>query len=276
MSSAQKAIWFIENNYRNDISLAVVADAMSVSKFHMVRAFGLSTGYSVDGYIRARRLSEAAKHLVDGSTNILDTALSVGYGSHEAFTRAFRQQFGVTPNQVRHARSVAALSLVEPIKMKDEPFIELSDPKTVIGEPILIVGLKRRYTDQSSAAIPSQWQEFEPYIGHVPNQKGDTTFGVCCNSDDAGNMDYLTGTEVTVIEDVPPGLDGIRIAPQTYAVFEHTGHISNIRRLWASIFGFWLPNSGMRIVDAPQFERYCGNFDPHTGNGVVEIWIPLQ
>ena len=276
MDSVQKAIWFIENNYRSDISLAIVADAVSLSKFHMVRAFGLCTGYSVNRYIRLRRLSEAAKDLASGSTCVLDTALSVGYGSHEAFTRAFHQQFGMTPDQLRKARSLETLNLVDPIKMKEEPFSELPDPKFVTGEPLLIVGLKRRYSDQTSAAIPSQWQEFARHIGHVPHQNGHVTFGVCCNSDDEGNMDYITGTEVTVMDDMPADLDGIRIAPQTYAVFEHSGHISDIRRVWASIFSIWLPASGKQIVDAPQFERYDDQFDPHTGNGLVEIWIPVQ
>lgn len=276
MDSVQKAIWFIESNYRSDISLAAVADAVSLSKFHMVRAFGLCTGYSVNGYIRLRRLSEAAKELAGGSACVLATALSVGYGSHEAFTRAFRQRFGMTPDQLRKARSLETLNLVEPIKMKEEPFSELPNPKFVTGEPLLIVGLKRRYNDQSSAAIPSQWQEFTRHVGYVPHQKGHVAFGVCCNSDDEGNMDYIAGTEVTVMDDLPSDLDGIRIAQQTYAVFEHSGHISDIRRTWATIFATWLPASGKQIVDAPQFERYDDQFDPHTGNGVVEIWIPVQ
>ena len=276
MDSVQKAIWFIENNYRSDISLTVVADAVSLSKFHMVRAFGLCTGHSVNGYIRLRRLSEAAKDLAGGSASVLDTAFSVGYGSHEAFTRAFRQHFGMTPDQLRKARTLETLDLVEPIKMKEEPYSELSDPTFVTGEPLLIVGLKHRYNDQTSAAIPSQWQEFAPHIGHMPHQKGDVAFGVCCNSDDEGNMDYIAGAEVTVMDDLPADLDGIRITPQTYAVFEHSGHISDIRRTWASIFATWLPASGKEIVDAPQFERYDDRFDPLTGNGVVEIWIPVQ
>ncbi len=72
-----------------------------VSRFHMVRAFAAATGLSVMRYVRARRLSEAARALADGAPDILALALEADYGSHEAFTRAFRDHFGVTPEAVR-------------------------------------------------------------------------------------------------------------------------------------------------------------------------------
>jgi len=55
-------------------------------------------------YVRVRRLSEAARALVGGAPEILTVALDSGNGSHEAFTRAFRDQFGVTPASVRAQR----------------------------------------------------------------------------------------------------------------------------------------------------------------------------
>ena len=52
-------------------------------------------------YVRGRRLTEAAKALSNGAPDILSVALDAGYGSHEAFTRAFRDEFGVTPETIR-------------------------------------------------------------------------------------------------------------------------------------------------------------------------------
>ena len=70
----------------------------------MAHAFGRATGWSVMRYVRGRRLSEAARTLAAGATDILAVALDAGYGSHEAFTRAFRDQFGRTPESVRAQR----------------------------------------------------------------------------------------------------------------------------------------------------------------------------
>ena len=52
-------------------------------------------------YARARRLTEAARVLAKGAPDILNVALEADYGSHEAFTRAFRDHFGMTPEAVR-------------------------------------------------------------------------------------------------------------------------------------------------------------------------------
>jgi AraC family transcriptional regulator len=59
-------------------------------------AFAVSTGLSLIRYVRARRLSEAARELAQGADDILGLALDAGYGSHESFTRAFVGQSGLT------------------------------------------------------------------------------------------------------------------------------------------------------------------------------------
>lgn len=275
MNSLGKAVWYIETHFGSEISLADVAEAAGMSKFHLVRAFGMYSGYSVMRYVRARRLSEAAKRLASGRCGILDVALEAGYQSHEAFTRAFRDQFGVTPNQLRKSRSIHRVKTVEPLRM-DEKLTNLPEPAFVDSDAILIVGIRRRYSDTTSANMPAQWQAFQPYIGSIDNQKGAVAFGVLFNSDDDGNIDYVTGVEVSQYSNVAKELDGLRIPPQTYAVFRHDGHVSEIRRTWKTIFGKWLSETHWQPVDAPQLERYGEGFDPRTGNGDIEIWIPVH
>ena len=112
MNPIDKALWYIESRFNSELSLEEVANAAGVSRFHMTRAFGLATGLSLMRYVRGRRLTEAARSLAKGAPDILGVALDWGYGSHEAFTRAFRDQFGVTPESVRDARSIDTLELV--------------------------------------------------------------------------------------------------------------------------------------------------------------------
>jgi AraC family transcriptional regulator len=68
----------------------------------------------------------------------------------------------------------------------------------------------------------------------------------------------------------------VRIPAQQYVVFTHRGHISTIRSTWHTIWNTWLPGSGHEVADAPDFERYDAVFDPRTGIGEVEIWLPLH
>ena len=68
----------------------------------------------------------------------------------------------------------------------------------------------------------------------------------------------------------------MRTRARHYAVFMHRGHVADIRRAWHTIWSQWMPESGREAADAPQFERYGEAFDPLSGLGGVEIWIPLK
>ncbi len=275
MSSAQKALWFIESHLAEPITLDEISAVAEVSRFHLVRAFGEATGLSVMRYVRARRLSQAARALAAGAPDILTLALDADYGSHEAFTRAFRDHFGITPEMVRATTCLSRLKLQEPIMM-DSTFLEnLPAPRFEIVKPLLVAGLGERYTWESGAAIPGQWHRFQQSVQDIPRRIGNVTYGVCCNGDDAGNFDYIAGVEVADFSDLPREFSRVRIPEQKYAVFTHRDHISTIRRTINTIWNQWLPSSGLKVADAPNFERY-ENFDPATGNGGVEIWVPIK
>jgi AraC family transcriptional regulator len=276
MDPVGKARWFVESHFAGEISLDDVARVAGVSRFHLTRAFGIAIGQPVLRYARGRRLTGAARSLADGAPDILTVALDAGYSSHEAFTRAFRDLFGITPEAVRAQGHLDNIQLVEAMKMDERLLTQLEPPRFENGRPLLLAGLSARYNRDTSAGVPAQWQRFMPYYGNVPGQIGTTTYGVLYNSDEAGNTDYMTGVEVSDFSGLPEELSRLRVAPQRYAVFSHRDHISTIRRTWHSIFNKWLPESGHEPADAPQFERYSEAFDPVSGTGGLEIWIPLK
>jgi AraC family transcriptional regulator len=276
VNPAQKALWYIESHLASALTLDEVAAIAGVSRFHMVRAFAAATGLSVMRYVRARRLSEAARALADGAPDILTVALDADYGSHEAFTRAFRDRFGVTPETVRGSASLDMLQLQEPIVMDSTVIDNLQAPRFETGKPFLVAGIGERYTWESGAAIPGQWQRFHHKVDEIPDRVGKIAYGVCCNGDDSGNFDYIAGVEVSDFSDLPREFGRVRIPEQRYAVFSHKDHISTIRRTVNTIWNHWLPASGLKAADAPSFERYDENFDPMTGNGGLEIWVPIR
>src|SRR6478752_7289295 len=129
MNPAQKALWFIESHLADQLTLDEIAGVAGISRFHLVRAFAAATGLSVMRYVRARRLSEAARALAGGAPDILTLALEADYGSHEAFTRAFRDHFGVTPESVRATMCLDKLKLQEPIMMESTALAHLKPPR---------------------------------------------------------------------------------------------------------------------------------------------------
>src|ERR1700685_4373528 len=135
MNPAQKALWFIEGHLANPLTLDEVAAIGGASRFHMVRACAAATGLSVMRYVRARRLSEAARALAAGAPDILTLALDADYGSHEAFTRAFRDHFGLTPEAVRSLARIDNIKLQEPIRMDSNATKKLQPPRFESGKP---------------------------------------------------------------------------------------------------------------------------------------------
>lgn len=160
----------------------------------------------------------------------------------------------------------------------------MSTAKPVVVQPvrfeqaqaIIIAGLGGRFNQSSIAGIPALWQRFGPYIGTLPGQVGDFTYGVCYQGDGKGNFDYLAGVQVDSVEILPAGFSHVELKPQRYAVFEHHGSLDNLKDTFQAIWREWLPGSGERPAQAPEFERYGKGFDPLDKRCVMEIWLPLE
>src|ERR1700682_2006497 len=106
MNPAQKALWYIESHLADELTLDEIAAIAGISRFHMVRAFAAATGLSVMRYVRARRLSEAARALAGGAPDILTVALQ----DRQAAPRRRRRRALYLRERRRHSRPVATLS----------------------------------------------------------------------------------------------------------------------------------------------------------------------
>jgi AraC family transcriptional regulator len=91
-----------------DLSLAALADQAGLSAFHLHRIFSAAAGETPKQFTLRLRLGRAAALLLTTEDSVLDVALSCGFQSHEAFCRAFRKRFRITPSAYR-ARGFAGL-----------------------------------------------------------------------------------------------------------------------------------------------------------------------
>lgn len=278
MSLTNKALWAIERNLNRELTLSELADNCEVSRFHLAHAFGSATGKSVMEYARARRLTEAARALASGAPDILAVALEANYASHEAFSRAFRAQFGVTPEELRKKASLDGIAVVDAMHLPALTRASLEPPEIVPDGPLLFVGLSERTSfGTASKTIPSQWQRFMmQHYGAISDKTPAIPLGVYTNFDDDGNFNFMTGVEVTRFSDVAPPLTKLTVPKQTYAVFQHRGHVSTINQTYDAIWNDWLLFSKWKGTDGASLERANPGFDTRTGNGGHTIWIPVE
>ena len=163
---------------------------------------------------------------------------------------------------------------------KQEPETKL-EPRFENGKPLLIAGLRQIYAPAAMRGITAQWQTFAPHIGKIPGQVGGTTYGVCWQVADSANIEYLSGVEVSTFAGLPGDFTVVSLPAAKYAVFPHHGHVSKLYETCDAI-SRWLPESGhpSAAAAAPEtpafFERYSEEFDPQTGMGGMEVWVPLQ
>jgi len=152
----------------------------------------------------------------------------------------------------------------------------LGSPKFENGHELLIAGMNQSYMFVSRVHIPSQWQRFMPQVGRIPGRVGQTTYGVCSTFRSDGGFEYLSGVEVSQTDGIPADFSTVKLPGQRYAVFTHSDHVSSIAKTIDTIWNKWFPESGLKHVEAPCFERYTEAFNPQTGMGGMEIWIPIQ
>jgi AraC family transcriptional regulator len=277
MSLTNKTLWVIERNLNQELTLAAIAQACGVSRYHLAHAFGSATGRSVMEYARGRRLSEAARALASGAPDILAVALEAGYVSHEAFSRAFRAQFGATPEEVRRKASLDGIALVNVMHLSVPERATLEPPEIVTEGPFNAVGLSQRTSFSGApATIPAQWQRFmmEHYAG-IDDKTETIPLGVYTGFDDDGNFDFLTAAEVKRFSEVRAPLVKLAVPKQTYAVFQHRGHVSTINQAYDTIWNAWFPENDRRVAEEPSLERANPGFNTRTGNGGHTIWIPV-
>jgi AraC family transcriptional regulator len=143
---------------------------------------------------------------------------------------------------------------------------------------MVIAGLRGHFTPPSWAGIPAQWQRLVSFMD-TPAKIGAANYGLCFQMPDG--VDYLSGFEVNGANGLPAEFTRVSIPAQHYAVFAHREHVSKLRDTLDAIWHKWLPVSGRQIAradaaDPSFFERYGEKFDPQTGMGDIEVWVPVK
>jgi len=293
----QSSIEFIEDNLTDEINLTEVAEVANCSLFHFHRLFQLYVGNSVKKYVRMRRLTAAARELVETRRRIIDIAFKYQYGSPEAFSRAFKKMHGLTPWEYREWGVFVPLNKKADLLKLGIVGLRIGvamKPRIVERGSFLVVGLELE-TEQGACRndVPVFWKELSSGtpLRKLKNLKDPSeVFGICygsCNGrcsdqpqvhedeDQESTFPYLVCSEVASDEDLPEGFVARTIEGGRFAVFTICGGFSEIQGAIGDVFKSWLPSTDYELANRPPLERYDERWTGGT-DGEMEIWIPIK
>ena len=288
LSRILHAVDFIESNLDRKFTVADVARRACWSPFHFHRTFSAVVGETLMEYVRRRRLTQAANALRAPEAAIIRVALDAGFDSQEAFTRAFRKQFGTTPGRLRksgaevrrHYRAPLTRETLRQHLARNMGEIEM-DPKYVEMPAFEVAGKCGRFTTEHTEGIPGLWDEFMRSWTGAGLDYAATSYGVCWDEGESGTeanapFTYMAAFGMPAGAGLPADLETRTVPANHYAVFTHVGEIHRIKETYAHIFGTWLPASEWTRADGPDFELYDERFNPETMGGEVDIYVPVS
>lgn len=276
-----EAIVHIEANLDEEISLPEVAEKAGYSVFHFGRIFQGVTGETVMDYVRKRRLTEAAKALVQTNRRILDIALDWQYDSHEAFTRAFKRAYGVTPGIFRRRRVFVPLRVplsladIQPLGTKGAAM-----ETSIINLPAMRVIGMAYVGKNENAEIHAMWDEFSRRFHEVPGKICPSVkLGVCGDVQEDNSFRYVAGFQVEADAPVPDGMTIFDVPAATYVVVTQRGVLSDEQHGLGAALNYvyreWLPQSGYQRAATPDLEWYDERFHFGQEDSEMDVYIPI-
>jgi AraC family transcriptional regulator len=286
----EAAMDYLERGLEGEIEYRKAAAEANCSTFHFLRMFEVVTGVTVGEYVRRRRLSRAALELSEGDARVTDLALRFGYESPDAFAKAFKREFGMTPSETRGGgvRLQIWPRMTFSVVLKGDIAMEFRIEKR---DEFAVTGLTIRSSTENGAnlrEIPAFWDECHRK-GHVkafentmPKDAKMGIMGVCVNDFDAKTnlFTYLVGIEPpadpAARKALPKGCAELTVPAGTWAVFGSRGPMPGaIQEVWKRIYSEWFPASGYEHADSPDLEVYSMG-DIRAADYYCEVWLPVR
>ncbi|WP_030219127.1 AraC family transcriptional regulator [Streptomyces bikiniensis] len=278
-----QALDHIEEHLRGDLDPAGLARIATTSEYHFRRLFSALAGMPLSEYVRRRRLTVAGAEVLAGERTLLEVAVRYGYGSGEAFARAFRAVHGVGPGEARRTgaalRSQPRVSfrLVVEGNSSMRYRIVAKDAFRIIGRGARVPLVHEGENPAIAAHIRSIGQEGLARLARLSDGEPagvlSTVTHLSDGREEGAELDYWHGAVSGA--DVPEEFDALDVAAGTWAVFENEGpYPKALQYLWRDVFTQWFPSNPYASRPGPELLSVQPSEDWTTAR--AELWIPVE
>ncbi|TVL91117.1 AraC family transcriptional regulator [Streptomyces sp. SAJ15] len=273
----------IEDNLDQSLDVAELARVAATSEYHLRRMFSALAGMPLSEYVRRRRLTVAGAEVLAGREPLLEIAVRYGYGSGEAFARAFRAVHGIGPGEAR--RTGAAL-VSQPrltfrltvdgsnsmrYRVVDRPAFTIAGLKTRVA--LVHEGPNQEIIDFVRGIDPRTLEGLEKLSDQEPHGIVAVCDGLDPSRAEGTELDYHHG--VITSADAPEGATVLPVPAGTWAVFTTSGPAPEaVQHLWRDVFTEWFPSNPYRSRPGPEILRTRLSTDGAEVD--AELWLPVE
>lgn len=278
-----QAMEHIERHLDQSVDAAELARIAATSEYHLRRMFSALAGMPLSEYIRRRRLTVAGAEVLASDERLLEIAVRYGYGSGEAFARAFRALHGVGPGEARRTgaalvsqpRLTFRLTVEGSISMRyrvvDSPAFTVAGFKARV--PLVHLGPNQPIIDFVRSIDPQNLERLEKLSDREPRG----IIAVCDDLDpsraEGTELDYYHG--VVTSAPAPEGTTVLPVPAGTWAVFTTSGPAPQaIQEMWRDVFTEWFPSNPYRGRSGPELLRT--RMSPDGREADAELWLPVE
>jgi AraC family transcriptional regulator len=274
-----RVLEFLAAHLDEPLDVHRLAEEAHLSAYHFHRVYVAMMGETLAETLRRRRLHVAAVSLISSSWTIAKIADRAAYGSVQAFSRAFRDAYGLAPAQYRlHGKLSSALRHASQPTIKEKIMFSLSEVSIKQIPSVRVVALEHRGDYQAighSFEKVAAWAAGKGFLHDTIR-----SFGIYYD-DPMSKPKHELVSDACVEAPIHIEGDGNVRAVQTpggkCAVFEFTGPYAELEKPYRWLYDTWLPQSGEEPRDAPPYEEYLNDARSTPPSQLkTAICIPLK
>ncbi|MCS5496559.1 AraC family transcriptional regulator [Cnuibacter physcomitrellae] len=275
----------IEVRRGDDLDVDRLAADTGTTGYHARRMFSSLAGRPISDYVRRRHMTLAAADVIGGEP-LLSIAVRYGYGSAEAFSRAFRAVHGAGPGEVRRdggpLRTQQQLRFrltVEGSSHMDARIIERPAFRLVghaARVPLVHEGMNPHIQRHIEALPTAEHERLKVLSEAEPRGLLQVSADVDPDYAEGSELTYLHGVAVDATAEVPPDLDVIEVEAGEWVVFRTSGpHPAALQQAYAASASEWFPSNPWRLRPGPSIVAILEHA-PDFSTATCDLWFPVE
>ncbi|CAL9352916.1 AraC family transcriptional regulator [Streptomyces sp. enrichment culture] len=286
ISALNRLVDLVEEHLAEELDVDGLAKGLGTTEYHLRRMFSSLAGMPLSEYVRRRRMTVAAADVVRGGEDLLGIAVRYGYGSSEAFGRAFRAVHGAGPGDVRRDggplrtqpqlrfRLTVEGNIPMDTRLVDRPAFRLVGHATRV--PLMHEGINPHIQQHIAALPPEEHLRLKALSDTEPAGLLQVSDGLDPDAAEGSELTYLHGVALGQDTAVPEGLDAIELPAGMWAVFRTSGpHPQALQTTWAATATDWFPSNPWRLRPGPSIVAILERADDFS-TATCALWLPVE